>query len=56
MGAAVHNSKHTCFLTKLPQFQFPMFKNFFRGKITNVAEVNQQIYSEESGQWLKNVD
>ena len=28
----------------------------FRGKIIDVAEVNQQHWIEESGQWLENVD
>ena len=26
------------------------------GKIINLAEVNQQCWLEESGQWLENVD
>ena len=30
--------------------------NFFRGKLFNVAVVNQLRWFEESGQWLKNVD
>ena len=30
-------------------------KKIFRGKIVNVAEVNQGRYLEESGQWLENV-
>ena len=29
---------------------------FSEEKIVNIAEVNQQHCSEESGQWLKNVD
>ena len=28
----------------------------FRGKIIDVAEVNQQHWIEERGQWLENVD
>ena len=28
----------------------------FRGKISDVAEVNQQRWLEESGKWLENVD
>ena len=28
----------------------------FRGKIIDVAEVNQQRWLEEIGQWLENVD
>ena len=28
----------------------------FRGKIINVAEVNQRRWLEESGQWQENVD
>ena len=30
--------------------------HFFEEKIINVAEVNQQHWLEESGQWLDNVD
>ena len=33
-----------------------MLPTFFRGIIVNVAEVNQQCYLEESGQWIENVD
>ena len=31
-------------------------KSFCRGKIIDVAEVNQRGWLEESGQWLENVD
>ena len=33
-----------------------MFPNFIKGKIVNVAEVNQRHCLEESEQWLENVD
>ena len=31
-------------------------RSFFRVKINNVAEVNQQRWLDEGGQWLENVD
>ena len=39
-----------------PQFDSQHSRKFFRGKIINVAQVNQQRCLEESGQWLENVD
>ena len=36
---------------------FPAFPKFFqKGKIIDVAQVNQRRWLEESGQWLENVD
>ena len=34
----------------------PAFPKNFKGKIINVAEVNQRRWLEKSGQWLENVD
>ena len=43
----------SCFSPSSPRFES---RNFFIGKIIDVAEVNQQRWLEESGQWLENVD
>ena len=43
-------------LTQQPGFNTQHFPNFFRGKIIDVAEVNQQCRLDECGQWLENVD
>ena len=43
-------------LTRHPWVWDPVFpKKIFRGKIINDAEVTQQRWLEESGQWLENV-
>ena len=42
-------------LTQQPRVRFTVYQNFFRGKIINVAVVNQRRWLEESGQWLENV-
>ena len=39
-----------------PRFDSQGSRIFFRGKIIDVAEVNQWRWVEESGQWLENVD
>ena len=39
-----------------PRFDSQRSRNFFRGKIITVAYVNQQRWSEESGQRLENFD
>ena len=39
-----------------PRFDYHHSQFFFRGKIVNVAEVNQERCLEESGQWFKNAD
>ena len=39
-----------------PWFDSKCSKKNFRGKIIHVAEVNQQCWLGESGQWLENVD
>ena len=43
-------------LTQQPQVRFPAFQIFFRGKIINIAEVNQHGWLDKSGHWLENVD
>ena len=45
-------------LTQQPRLWFDSqrYRKIFRGKIINVAEVNQRDWFEESGQWLENVD
>ena len=43
-------------LAQPPQVQFLAFPKNFRGKIIDVAEVNQRRWLEESGQQLENVD
>ena len=43
-------------LTQQPGFDSQHSRIFFRGKIIDVAEVNQWRWLEESGQWLENVD
>ena len=43
-------------LTQQPGFDCEHSRNFFRGKIINITEVNQWRWLEESGQWLENVD
>ena len=53
-GAAYHRG--TCFSPSSPGFDPQALPNFYRGKIINVAEVNQQRWLEENGQWLENVD
>ena len=42
-------------LTQQPRFDSQRSQKNFRGKITDIAEVNQRCYLEESGQWLENV-
>ena len=44
-------SEHSCH-----RFDSHHFKNYFRGKNIDFAEVNQLRWLEESGQWLENVD
>ena len=41
--------------TQLPWVRFPVFSQKFIIKIIHFAEVNQQRWLEESGQWLENV-
>ena len=43
-------------LTQQPWVRFPAFRNFFQRKNINVAEPNQQLWIDESGQLLENVD
>ena len=43
-------------LIQQPRVRFPAFLNFFTGRISNDAEVNQWRWLEESGHWLENVD
>ena len=39
-----------------PRFNSQHSQNYFRGKIINIAEVNQRHCLEESGQRFENVD
>ena len=39
-----------------PRFKSQHSPKNFRGKIIDVADVNQRRWLEESGQWLENVD
>ena len=43
-------------LTQQPRVRLPVFPEFFREKIKDVAEVNKRCWLEESGQRLENVD
>ena len=44
-------------LAQQPQVWFPAFpQKHYRGKIIDVAEINQHPWLEESGQWPENVD
>ena len=43
-------------LTQQPRFDSQRSQKNFRGKIADIAEVNQRCYLEESGQWLENAD
>ena len=43
-------------LTQQPRVRILAFLKIFRGKIIDDAEVNQQRWLEEKGQWLENVD
>ena len=40
-------------LTQQPGFDSRHSQQIFRGKIIDVAEVNQQCWLQESGQWLE---
>ena len=44
--------RNTCFSPSSTRFDSRHSRNFFRGKMINVAEVNKQRWLEESGQWL----
>ena len=53
----LHSTGVACLLlAQPPQVQFLAFPKNFRGKIIDVAEVNQRRWLEESGQQLENVD
>ena len=39
-----------------PGLDFPHYRNIFRGKTDNVADVNKWNCIEGSGQWLEKVD
>ena len=48
---------HGCFRTQLPEVQFPEFLELVsKGKIIDVAEVNQRCCLEESEKMLENVN
>ena len=42
-------------LAQPPQVQFLAFPKNFRRKIIDIAEVNQRLWLEESGQWPENL-
>ena len=43
-------------LSQQPRFDSQHSRNCFRGKLIDVAKVDQWRWLEESGQWLENVD
>ena len=47
---------HSCFSPISHGFDSRHSQKNFSGKITDIAEVNQRHWLEESGQWLENVD
>ena len=56
-GGCMHSTKVAyLLLTHQPWARFPAFPKVSKGKIINVAEVNQQPLLEESSQWLEKVD